>query len=62
MASKTIIGSSVRLWVLIRSSIKEWPRGKIHRRVPHPLERGLQRIWEHDTQARQIAARAYTFY
>src|SRR5262244_397255 len=40
MASKTIIGSSVRLWVLSRPGIKEGQQGKIHRRLPHPLEHG----------------------
>src|SRR5262245_38917150 len=43
MASSTIIGSSVRLWALIRPGIKEGQRGKIHCRVPPPLERGLYR-------------------
>jgi len=38
--SKTIIGSSVTLWVLPRPGIKEWQRSKIHRRGPHPLEPG----------------------
>src|SRR5262245_43934781 len=41
MASRTIIGSSVKLWALIRPGIKEGQRGKIHCRVPPPLERGL---------------------
>src|SRR5262245_37247513 len=40
MVSKTIIGSSVTLWVLPRPGIKEWQRSKIHRRGPHPLEPG----------------------
>jgi hypothetical protein len=39
--SKTIIGSSVTLWVLPRPGIKEWQRSKIHRRGPYPLEPGL---------------------
>jgi site-specific recombinase XerD len=30
----------VKLWVLIRPGIKEGQQGKIHCRVPHPLERG----------------------
>jgi type I restriction enzyme M protein len=41
MVSRSIIGSSVRLWVLTRPGIRGRPRGKIHRRGPHPLERGL---------------------
>src|SRR4030095_9236510 len=41
MGSRSIIGSSVRLWVLTRPGIRGRPRGKIHRRGPHPLERGL---------------------
>src|SRR5262249_3130412 len=41
MVSKTIIGSSVTLWVFARPGIKEWQRSKIHRRGPHPLEPGL---------------------
>src|SRR5262249_52505298 len=41
MVSKTLIGSSVTLWVLPRPGIKEWQRSKIHRRGPHPLEPGL---------------------
>src|SRR4029434_872429 len=42
MVSKTIIRSSVTLWVLPRPGIKEWQRSKIHRRGPHPLEPGYQ--------------------
>jgi hypothetical protein len=38
--SKTIVGSSVTLWVLPRPGIKEWQRSKIHRRGPYPLEPG----------------------
>jgi hypothetical protein len=45
MVSKTIIGSSVRLWVLIWPGIKEGQRGKIHRRLPHPLEHGYKQIF-----------------
>src|SRR5262245_58015555 len=44
MASRTIIGSSVKLWALIRPGIKEGQRGKIHCRVPPPLERGFRRL------------------
>ena len=40
MASRTIIGSSVMLWVLTRLGIRGRQRGKIHCRGPHPLERG----------------------
>src|SRR5215475_12573014 len=43
MASRTIICSSVKLWALIRPGIKAGQRGKIHCRVPHPLERGFYR-------------------
>ena len=43
MASRTIICSSVKLWALIRPGIKAGQRGKIHCRVPHPLERGDRR-------------------
>src|SRR6266536_373160 len=42
MASRTIIGSSVMLWVLTRLGIRGRQRGKIHCRGPHPLERGHQ--------------------
>src|SRR6266498_5087725 len=41
MASRTIIGSSVMLWVLTRLGIRGRQRGKIHCRGPHPLERGV---------------------
>src|SRR5262249_56450800 len=41
-ASKIIIGSSVRPWALIQPGIKEGHQSKIHCRVPHPLERGLE--------------------
>src|SRR5262249_42793986 len=41
MESGTIICSSAKPWALIRLGIKERQRGKIHGRVPHPLERGL---------------------
>src|SRR5215510_16294322 len=40
-ASKIIIGSSVRPWALIQPGIKEEQQSKIHCRVPHPLERGI---------------------
>src|SRR5262249_20074527 len=40
MASKTIIGSFVMLWVLTRLGIRRRPQSKIHHRGPHPLERG----------------------
>ena len=50
MGSKTIIGSSVTLWVLPRPGITEWQRSKIHRRGPHPLEPGM------DAKTRQIIA------
>src|SRR4029450_13930434 len=40
-ASRSIIGSSVRPWVLIWPGIKEGQRSKIHCRVPHPLEHGI---------------------
>src|SRR6266498_5427936 len=42
MASRTIIGSSVMLWVLTRLGIRGRQRGNIHCRGPHPLERGFQ--------------------
>src|SRR5215510_1032193 len=42
MASKTIIGSFVRLWVLTRLGIRGRPQSKIHHRGSHPLERGSQ--------------------
>src|SRR5437879_2057756 len=41
MASKIIIGSFVRPWVLTIPGIREWPRGKIRLYRPHPLERGI---------------------
>jgi hypothetical protein len=41
MASKTIIGSFVMRWVLTKLGIRERQQDKIHRRGPHPLERGL---------------------
>src|SRR4030095_13381143 len=41
MASKTIIGSFVMLWVLTRFGIRGRPQSKIHHRGPHPLERGV---------------------
>src|SRR5262245_29291992 len=44
MGSRSIIGSSVRLWVLTRPGIRGRPRGKIHRRGPHPLERGVDHV------------------
>src|SRR5215211_2589755 len=47
MASRTIISSSVRPWVLIRPGTKEQERGKIHGRVPHLLERGSHRTRPH---------------
>ena len=40
MASNTIIGSSVTLWVLIRPGIKGC-NDKIDRRVRYPLEHGM---------------------
>src|SRR5215831_5078568 len=46
MVSKTLIGSSVTLWVLPRPGIKEWQRSKIHRRGPHPLEPGVKGFLE----------------
>jgi hypothetical protein len=44
MESRTIICSSAKLWALIRPGIKQRQRDKIHGRVPHPLERGHQRL------------------
>jgi hypothetical protein len=41
MASGTILCSSAQPWALIRLGIKERQRGKMHGRVPHPLERGF---------------------
>jgi hypothetical protein len=42
MASGTILCSSAQPWALIRLGIKERQRGKMHGRVPHPLERGIK--------------------
>src|SRR5262249_1553384 len=42
MASRTIIGSAVKLGALLRPGIKAGQRSKMHCRVPHPLERGGQ--------------------
>ena len=47
MASRTIICSSARPWVLSRPGISAWPQSKMHGRVPHPLERGLRRFYSH---------------
>src|SRR5215218_5087384 len=41
MVSKTTICSSAKLWALIQPGIKGRHRGKIHGRVPYPLERGI---------------------
>src|SRR5215471_6993412 len=41
MASKTIIGLFVMLWVLTRLGIRRRPQSKMHHRGPPPLERGL---------------------
>src|SRR5262245_7601329 len=42
MASKTIIGSFVMLWVLTSLGIRGRPQSKIHHRGPHRLERGQE--------------------
>jgi hypothetical protein len=34
----------VRLWALIQPGITEWQWSKIRCRVPHPLERGIERL------------------
>src|SRR5262245_30553233 len=47
MASKTIIGSFVMLWVLTRLGIRRRPQSKIHHRGPHPLERGVPYYYQH---------------
>src|SRR5262249_38367679 len=59
MVSKTLIGSSVTLWVLPRPGIKEWQRSKIHRRGPHPLEPGvlLKEMAEPKRRASECQAR-----
>ena len=43
MASRTIIGSSVRPWALIRPGIKEGQRGKTHSAYHTPLNVGYIR-------------------
>ena len=45
MASKTVIGSFVRRWVLSKLGIRGRHQDKIHRCGPHPLEHGLRGIW-----------------
>ena len=45
MASKTIIGSFVRRWVLSKLGIRGRHQDKIHRRGPHPLEHGYLRVF-----------------
>src|SRR5215218_5046412 len=44
MVSKTTICSSAKPWALIQPGIKGRHRGKIHGRVPYPLERGPRRF------------------
>src|SRR3989442_9848225 len=41
MASKTVIGSFVRRWVLSKLGIRGRHQDKIHRCGPHPLEHGF---------------------
>src|SRR5215475_265774 len=60
MASKTIIGSFVRLWGWTRLGIGGRPQSKIYHRGPHPLERGFEEVrarkqW--DTLRQQLHAR-----
>ena len=62
MASGTIICSSAKPWALIRLGIKGRQRGKIHGRVPHPLERGTDasQIYATDVEG-EIRGRAQGF-
>jgi hypothetical protein len=53
MASKTIIGSFVMRWVLTKLGIKGRQRDKIHRRGPHPLERGSSSAFAIDAEVKR---------
>ena len=44
MASKTVIGSFVRRWVLSKLGIRGRHQDKIHRCGPHPLEHGFHLV------------------
>src|SRR5215831_2071755 len=62
MASRIILCSSVRPWALIRPGIMEWPQSKIHGRVPHPLERGLERLFRRNHRDEEAwVAEGYEF-